>query len=880
MSFYVNTAGLTGPGGSARRSMPTPLVVARWLVFFLFGMTVFGGLGLMLSAVQAGALDGVVLGMLLYAAAPGVVGWLLVRRVWTGGNKLRWGLIAVQIWLIVGGLTNLRDGSVQGFTQLLLPVVILAFLCMQDTREWFDSDPSERSDQPPFSVAHMITWKRDRGQSALEYTGMIILVVAIIAALLMTNVGGRMAGEFKEAVCSLVGQSCPADGGGDTTTQAGDGADGGTGDGADGGANGDTGGANGGTGGADGGSGTTNPDGTTQDGPGATLPGASEDDDAGDPTDPYEPIGDVKPGGEDDKGGDDGGDDKKEDCSGFWGCTWDYGGQVLEGLFVDGIGGDLGGMWDTVMHPIDSLTGLADYGSLLGDVWSEGTKDAGKKWDDGDYLDALTDWGGSGVDVGVKVLDDMFIGQDVKDSWNRGEKVQAGTNVVWNVGSLFIPGYNGAKFAGKLGKLGRLGKITDSISEAAGKAKDAVGRGKKAADAGDAKGARDAADEADRIADDAEKKVEEAGECKIALGALLQVPYGGGVPRPVRGVPGSGTGVIAAAPAAIPVAFAAEGGEPPCTGAEADNAREARKQADEADKTADTAELGEVADRIKETIRNANDKQKTPKSERFTLNEKAIDKLVSQAKDDPDYSKREFSKEELAAVLDELDGILKNPGIDATSRGSLGSGVLRADGRHQLAEYLAEARVAQRMIGEAADGTRVHGGLKQPKKSDSPYEADFGDGTVVDYNPVPEVDVTYKGKDGNVHLVEVKNTANAATKWTLPDQAARIAEWAKKDGANPPRVARYEIEQQKDWHKIFDGYQTDRRKNYTPEGTPAQTIADNDLNVRIAGQDFTPQQIKAMDTAWNAKSDAEKRAALDSGKMNDPKSAMDYLGVK
>ncbi|MFD4717001.1 hypothetical protein ACFWOY_16085 [Streptomyces sp. NPDC058423] len=40
-----------------------------------------------------------------------------------------------------------------------------------------------------------------------------------------------------------------------------------------------------------------------------------------------------------------------------------------------------------------------------------------------------------------------------------------------------------------------------------------------------------------------------------------------------------------------------------------------------------------------------------------------------------------------------------------------------------------------------------------------------------------------------------------------------------------------------------------------------------------------PQQIKAMDDAWNAKSDAEKRDALSSGRTNDPKAAMDCLEV-
>ncbi|MET7305778.1 hypothetical protein ACWD7C_05420 [Streptomyces sp. NPDC005134] len=51
------------------------------------------------------------------------------------------------------------------------------------------------------------------------------------------------------------------------------------------------------------------------------------------------------------------------------------------------------------------------------------------------------------------------------------------------------------------------------------------------------------------------------------------------------------------------------------------------------------------------------------------------------------------------------------------------------------------------------------------------------------------------------------------------------------------------------------------------------------LGARIAGQDVTPKQLKDMDAAWNSKTDAEKQAARDSGKMKDPKSAMEYLGV-
>jgi hypothetical protein len=220
--------------------------------------------------------------------------------------------------------------------------------------------------------------------------------------------------------------------------------------------------------------------------------------------------------------------------------------------------------------------------------------------------------------------------------------------------------------------------------------------------------------------------------------------------------------------------------------------------------------------------------------------------------------------------------MLKNRGIDNQTRGSLAATVLKAGDRHQLAEAMAEVRAALRAASEAAEGTKVYGAVGGKKGRQS---VDMGDGTTVDVSDVDDVDVLYRGKDGNVHAVEVKNTANAATKYTVPAQAKRLADWARQDGAVPPRVARYEIEQRKDWHKIFDGYQTDRKNNVTPEGTPARTFAENGLGVRIAGQDFTPAQIRAMDDAWNAKRDAEKRAALDSGKMNDPRSAMEYLGV-
>ncbi|TWG05379.1 hypothetical protein [Streptomyces brevispora] len=56
-------------------------------------------------------------------------------------------------------------------------------------------------------------------------------------------------------------------------------------------------------------------------------------------------------------------------------------------------------------------------------------------------------------------------------------------------------------------------------------------------------------------------------------------------------------------------------------------------------------------------------------------------------------------------------------------------------------------------------------------------------------------------------------------------------------------------------------------------------MAKNDGGARIAGQDLSPDQLRRMDEAWNAKSDSEKYQARMTGKLKDPRTAMEYQGV-
>ncbi|MEE1741289.1 Tox-REase-5 domain-containing protein [Streptomyces sp. BE147] len=618
----IPMSGAAAPAhGPARRELPRPLATARVLLVVLFGATVLGGLGLFGSALAVDAMGAQVLGVLLYASAPGVLALLLARHVRTGGKRVWWGLTALQAWLVLGGVANIGDGSAHGFTQLFLPVLILVFLTRKQSRAWFLLPQGQRGEKPGFSLPHMITWRRDRGQSALEYLGLVLIVVALIGAMTVGGLGGRITEGLQSAICSLTGSSCPVSGGGSVEAGGGtegatggteggatEGADGGTtggtegstvtgGTGSTGGTGGDTGGTGGSSGGTEGGSsggtggdtsgpGTGGGEATGGESTGGSSGGTGGPDDDGRPgtgEDTF-PEGGEEPEADydrpvaaegDDEAGNGGGDqaEEKEDCGGwgFFGCAWDRTTQVVKGVAVDGIWGDVTGIID--LFKPETWSGIADYGKQLGDQWTQDSKGAGDKWDDGDYLGAIWDWTtASGNTVG-KVADDVFVGDEVRERWNNGEKTRAVTDVVWNIGSLFIPGYDVAKVVGKVGKLGKLGKIAEQVAEAAGDAGAAARRARKAADLGDLDGVRKAAKEADDAADAAEDAARRTG-CVIASGPPL-VRYGGGPAGGggSTGVAGAGTGVLASGSTGRVVL--ADGG---CDEAAKAKAQEARDQ--------------------------------------------------------------------------------------------------------------------------------------------------------------------------------------------------------------------------------------------------------------------------------------------------------------
>lgn len=216
--------GLAVPGGvdadavvahPGRQPLPSALQAVLILVRVLFVVTVVGAIDVLSVASSVDAVDGRLLGMLLYAVLPGTAGFVLSLYVRTGGVWIRRGLLAVHVWLALGALATLSgDGGRQGVPQLVVPVVVVGLLLRRSLRAWFDLDPEQRAAQRPFILTRVIRARRDRGQTAMEYLGAVLVVVALVGALMATQVGGQLTGEIRSAICQLTGSACPAAGGG------------------------------------------------------------------------------------------------------------------------------------------------------------------------------------------------------------------------------------------------------------------------------------------------------------------------------------------------------------------------------------------------------------------------------------------------------------------------------------------------------------------------------------------------------------------------------------------------------------------------------------------------------------------------------------------
>ncbi|MFJ7413718.1 alpha/beta hydrolase [Streptomyces sp. NPDC098077] len=408
--------------------MPRPLQAVLILLHVLFVATLVGAVRALSTASSVDAVDGYLLGLLLYASLPGIGAFVLSLYVRKGGVRVWYGLLAVQAWIVLGTLAELSGGAgAGGVARLVIPVAVIVLLCRPGSRRWFRSGLDQRAEQRLFSFARMMKLRRDGGQTALEYLGLVLVVVALVGGLMATGTGRQLTAEIRSAICELTGGSCPAPGhdvvaGGGST----DGSGGGSGSGSDtssgsGSGHGDSPGAGADGGGGDGSSltggtgstGTSGGTGTSGDTGGAATTGSTGG--SADGSTRGSTTGSSSGGGPQRNASSPQDDGQSDGQSGDQGGgafppsdvivpvdagrpAGPNGGGFLDGFLGDGLGGDVQGVVDAVLRPGES-------GGRIVDQWGRDTQGAGDKWDRGDYVGAVWDWnkavGGAGAGLAI-----------------------------------------------------------------------------------------------------------------------------------------------------------------------------------------------------------------------------------------------------------------------------------------------------------------------------------------------------------------------------------------------------------------------------------------------------------------------------------------------
>jgi Flp pilus assembly pilin Flp len=829
--------------------LPRELGWAQVLLWVQFALTVLYVVTV-LSVVTY--YSGEIFGILVYDSLPSVAGVYLARRLWRGGVWTSRALIAVQAWIVWLSFGTLMHGDLRGVTQAAMPVAVIVLLRRARSREWFETAPQDREERRAFSLARMIRWRRDEGQTAVEYAGLIAVVAAIIVALSVGGLGGRIADGIQSAVCSVTGMACPASQGDGTETGAAEGDDGTQ----KGGSDADTGVGPGGDahadGGvhADGGTGTDGGDGADGSGTG-TSAGAGSDGQEGTAADAGTDTGDGT-------GGTNGGSPASAQIITYDGAgandtvplapgpfeqrsLWDdvHDQERHDRTFMDHVRGFfvaptksfLASTMDVVSDPVGSIkdtwNGLKGYTT---NWWGDKADELGKEWDKGNYVSSVWGWVNSPEDFASDLAIDTFVD---KENWEKGNYGASIGNTVVNVIGIFSP-----KTITKFTKFKKLAEVGESLDKAA----DAAEKARNAAKAGDFAGAKKAADEAQKHADETKKKAEENGSCTIAIG---RVPYGGG--SSLRGVSGTGTGVLAAPQAGRIVV--AEGGGKECTGDDAEDARQAQQEALDA-----RAEAAKAA--LRERGSSVPDDQ--------------IDGLVNRAKDPPEPG--EISMKDAADSLDEITDLARRGNVNGDAAAALEGKVANASDANKLAQARAEVNAVRRAADDAAPGTHVDAGVggKMNRK-----EADLGNGEKVNLDEIPDADVVYKDKNGTVHVKEVKNAGSATRKADFANQVERLKEWASKE---PRRKATVEIETADRWTSVFSEFKPARNgKPASDTRTAAGEMAKNGVDVKVAGQGLSADQLGRMQRAIDERT---ANGTMDWRKMKDPDSAKAYLGIE
>ncbi|MFJ9307469.1 alpha/beta hydrolase [Streptomyces cyaneofuscatus] len=370
--------------------MPRSLQAVLILVQLQFVATLVGVISALSTASSVDAVDGHLIGLLLYASLPGISAFVLSLYVRTRGVGVLRGLFGVQVWLVLGAVAELSGGAgAQGVARLALPVAVALLLARLGCRRWFRLGPGERAGRRSFSLARTVRPRRDGGQSALEYLGLVLVVVALVGAMMAAGIGQQLTAEMRAAICSLTGSPCPAAG---SDVIAGPGGGGGSGDGG-GGAEGsgvDSGRVSGGEAGSgvdsgrvsggEAGSGASSESGGTGGGEGASSGSGGS---GGTETSTFPDVDAGRSGGSGGAGRPSGPRTSP---------------TFLDGFLGDGLGQDLRGVADAVLRPGES-------GRRIVEQWERDSRGAREKWGRGDHVGAAWEWnravGGGGAALGL-----------------------------------------------------------------------------------------------------------------------------------------------------------------------------------------------------------------------------------------------------------------------------------------------------------------------------------------------------------------------------------------------------------------------------------------------------------------------------------------------
>ncbi len=150
-------------------------------------------------------------------------------------------------------------------------------------------------------------------------------------------------------------------------------------------------------------------------------------------------------------------------------------------------------------------------------------------------------------------------------------------------------------------------------------------------------------------------------------------------------------------------------------------------------------------------------------------------------------------------------------------------------------QILAEMHHPNRLdyAGKVAETSKIFTGAKQGK------EYDLGS-MKVKTDPVPEADSLYVGSEGNVHIDEVKNTANALRQKldTSPQQLERMKDWRD---LSPNREVKVVVESEEGWTTLFG----------SGKGKKAalQTLIDEKVPLTIGDYELSVVKMEAL---WDA----------------------------